>query len=74
MTPQTCFSNALLRVAGTFAGAVSFPMSARLVAAGVHFTDALPASLSVISFQSVPPHCGPGVQSCAHRRAERKRR
>src|SRR3954454_16390774 len=38
-------------------------MSEMLDAAGVQCTADLPVSLSVISFQSVPPHCGPGAAS-----------
>src|SRR5712691_3406854 len=47
-------------------GAVSLAMSEMLEAAGVQCTAVLPVSLSVISFQSVPPHCGPGAaETCA---------
>src|SRR5579864_4208279 len=64
--PQTCFWNELLRAVVIFFGAVSLAMSVMLVAAGVQCTDDLPVSLSVIIFQSVPPHCGPGAAStCA---------
>src|SRR5690348_11958054 len=62
---QTCFWNAVDRVVPTFAGAVSFAMSGIVVADGLHATDFLPVSLSVISFQRVPPHCGPGVSTRA---------
>jgi hypothetical protein len=53
---QTCFWNAVLRAVVIFLGAVSLAMSEMLVAAGVQCTADLPVSLSVISFQSVPPH------------------
>src|SRR5207253_7830181 len=60
---QTCFWNEP-RAVVTFAGALSLAMSGMLVADGVQFTADLPVSLSVISFQSVPPHCGPGAVTC----------
>src|SRR5579864_8981023 len=60
--PQTCFSK-LVRAVVTFFGAVSLAMSEMLVAAGDQCTADLPVSLSVISFQSDPPHCGPGEAS-----------
>src|SRR5690242_10797819 len=64
-TFQTCFWNDVVRAAVIFAGADSFAMSGMVVAVGAHVTDLLPVSLSVISFHSVPPHCGPGDATCA---------
>src|SRR5919197_6251031 len=63
--PQTCFWNAVLRVVPILAGGVSFAMSGTVVPAAVHFTDVRPPSLSVISFQRVPPHWGPGASTRA---------
>src|SRR5581483_4104680 len=60
-----CFWNDVERTAVIFAGAVSFATSGIDVAVGAHVTDFLPVSLSVISFQSVPPHCGPGAATRA---------
>src|SRR5437763_16180461 len=62
---QTCFWKDVLRAVVIFAGAVSLPMSGTDVAVGAQVTDFLPVSLSVISFQSVPPHCGPGAATRA---------
>ena len=36
-------------------------MSEIVVGDALHFTAAWPVSLSVITFHSVPPHCGPGA-------------
>jgi Zn-dependent alcohol dehydrogenase len=47
------------------AGAVTFAMSGIVVAVGAHVTDFFAVSLSVMSFQSVPPHCGPGAATRA---------
>src|SRR5690242_3439386 len=62
---QTCFWKLLLRAVVILAGAVSFEMSGIDVAVGAHVTDCFAVSLSVISFQSVPPHCGPGADTRA---------
>src|SRR5438045_2076752 len=65
LRPHTCFWNAVLRAVPIFAGVVSLAMVGTVVAAGDHLTDVLPASLSVISLQSVPPHWGPGASTRA---------
>src|SRR5205085_9121049 len=58
-----CFWNVVPRLASTRPGADSFPMSTIDVAVAVRWTDDLPVSLSVISFQSDPPHHAPGAVS-----------
>src|SRR5262245_12092730 len=65
VSDQTCFWNAVLRAVVIFAGAVSFATSGIVVPLGAHVTDFLPRSLSVMTFQSVPPHCGPGAATRA---------
>src|SRR5690349_12818489 len=68
MTPDrlhTCFWNALLRAVVIFAGAASLLIAGTVDEAADHLTVFLAVSLSVISFQSVPPHCGPGVSTRA---------
>src|SRR5436305_12111131 len=62
---QTCFWKLLLRAVVILAGAVSLEMSGIVVAVGAHVTDFFAVSLSVITFQSVPPHCGPGAATRA---------
>ena len=44
------------RDAVTRPGAMSFAMSEIVVGDALHFTDARPVSLSVITFHNVPPH------------------
>src|SRR5205809_3798767 len=64
-TCQTCFWKDVVRDAVIFPGAVRLARSGTDVTVGAQVTDFLPVSLRVISFQSVPPHCGPGAATRA---------